>query len=109
MTIRLNDPAPERKTLALTARDLEDLDRLRSPGPERTALAELSGSALRGEVSEPVLLHAVFTAGLRAVREMTEARAYAEAVFQRQAALAAGGPEQGALPTPDRDPDRGAT
>ena len=84
MTIRLNDPAPERKTLALTARDLEDLDQLRSPGPERTALAELSGSALRGEVSEAVLLHAVFTAGLRAVREMTEARAYAEAVFERR-------------------------
>ena len=101
MTIRLNDPAPERKTLALTARDLEDLDRLRSPGPERTALADLSGSALHGEVNESVLLHAVFTAGLRAVQEMTEARAYAKAVFERQAAHPADRPEQGSLPSPD--------
>ena len=85
MAMRLNEPARERKALPLTARDLEDLDRLRSPGPERTALASLSGSPLEGEVTESVLLHAIFTAGLRVVQEMAEASAYAQAATERRA------------------------
>jgi hypothetical protein len=35
------------------------------------------------------------------VQEMTEARAYAKAVFERQAAHPADRPEQGSLPSPD--------
>jgi hypothetical protein len=84
VAMRLNEPAQERKALPLTARDLEDLDRLRSPGPERTALADLSGSQLEGEVTESVLLHAIFAAGLRVVQEMAEASAYAEAASERR-------------------------
>lgn len=86
MAMRLNEPAQERKALPLTTRDLEDLDRLRSPGPERAALADLSGSQLEGEVTESVLLHAIFAAGIRVVQEMAEARAYAEAASERRAA-----------------------
>jgi hypothetical protein len=77
--------APERNPLLLTPRELEDLDRLRSPGPERSALAELSGTQLDGDVAEPVLLHAVIAAGLRVVREAAEARAYAQAALERSA------------------------
>lgn len=83
MARRLNEAAQDRKPLPLTSRDLEDLDRLRSPGPERAALADLSGALLEGEVTESVLLHAVFAAGLRVVQEMAEARAYAEAAPER--------------------------
>ena len=85
MAMRLNEPARERKALPLTTRDLEDLDRLRSPGPERAALADLSGSQLEGEVTESVLLHAIFAAGLRVVQEAAEASAYAEAASERRA------------------------
>ncbi len=85
MAKRLNETAEARKPLPLTYRDLEGLDRLRSPGPERTALAVLSGTALEGQVTESSLLHAVFTAGLRAVQEAAEARAYAAAAIERRA------------------------
>lgn len=85
MAKRLQEPAQDRKPLPLTSRDLEDLDRLRSPGPERTALADLGGTPPEGEVTESVLLHAVFVVGLRAVREAAEAQAYAEAAQDRTA------------------------
>jgi len=85
MARRLQEPAQDRKPLPLTSRDLEDLERLRSPGPERTALADLSGTPAEGEVTESVLLHTVFAIGLRAVREAAEAQAYAEAARDRGA------------------------
>jgi hypothetical protein len=78
-------PAPERDPFVLTRTELEDLARLRSPGPERSALAELSGAQLEGDVAEPALLHAVFAAGLRVVREAAEGRAYAQAALERSA------------------------
>jgi hypothetical protein len=84
MARRLNESAQERKPLPLTSRDLEDLERLRAPGPERVALADLSGAVLEDQVTESVLLHAVFAAGLRVVHEMAEARAYAEAAADRR-------------------------
>jgi len=86
MARRLHEAAEVRKPLPLTNRDLEDLDRLRAPGPERIALADLSGAQLEGQVTESVLLHAVFAAGMRAVREAAEARAYGEAAVERRAA-----------------------
>ena len=85
MARRLNEAAQDRKPLPLTIRDLEALDRLRQPGPERAALADLSGTLLEGQVTESVLLHAVFAAGLRIVREEAEARAYADAAEERRA------------------------
>jgi hypothetical protein len=86
MARRMDEAAQDRKPLPLTRRDLEDLDRLREPGPERTALAALSGTLLEGKVTESVLLHAVFAAGLRIVREEAEAGAYADAADERRTA-----------------------
>jgi hypothetical protein len=83
--VRRSKPAQERLPLTFTSLELADLDRLRSPGPERSALADFSGVELDGEVTDSVLLHAVFAAGLRVVREMTEARAYAEAALEKGA------------------------
>jgi hypothetical protein len=77
--MRLNQPTERRTPLPLTARDLEDLQKLRQPSPEREALRSLADSPLADDVSESLLVHAVFVAGLRAIREAAEERAYAEA------------------------------
>jgi hypothetical protein len=82
MATRLNQPTERRTPLALTARDLADLERLREPGPERKALADLAESLPQGEVSESLLVHAVFVAGLRAVREAAEELGYAQLAAQ---------------------------
>ena len=76
---RLNQPTERRTPLPLTARDLADLERLKQPGPAREALGSLAETSLAGEVSEALLVHAVFIAGLRAVREAAEERAYMDA------------------------------
>ena len=76
MTARLNEPTERRTPLPLTARDLADLGKLREPGPERAALSALANSLPEGDVSEALLVHAVFVAGLRAVREAAEAASY---------------------------------
>jgi len=81
---RLNEPAKARKSLPLTERDLADLERLRGRTPERDALADLSGVAVEG-VTEAALLHMIFAAGLRAIREKAEERAYASAAADRLA------------------------
>lgn len=82
-TTRLNQPTARRTPLPLTERDLEDLQKLREPSPEREALNRLADTPLADEVSESLLVHAVFLAGLRAIREAAEERAYAEAASDR--------------------------
>jgi len=84
MATRLNEPAKARKSLPLTERDLADLRRLRGQTPERDALADLCGVAVES-VTEAALLHMVFAAGLRAIREKAEERAYASAAADRLA------------------------
>lgn len=84
MAARLSEPAKARKSLPLTDRDLADLERLRSRTPERDALAELCGLQVES-VTEAALLHMVFSAGLRAIRERAEERAYASAAADRLA------------------------
>lgn len=84
MATRLNEPAKARKSLPLTERDLADLERLRGQTPERDALAELSGVVVES-VTEAALLHMIFAAGLRAIRERAEERAYASAAADRLA------------------------
>ncbi len=86
MARRRNEATQQREPLPLASGDAEELRRLRVPGPERAALEDLSGTQLDGEVTESALLHAVLAVGLRAVREAAEARAYAEAAFERRAA-----------------------
>jgi hypothetical protein len=82
MATRLNEPAKARKSLPLTERDLADLKRLRGQTPERDALADLSGVAVES-VTEAALLHLIFAAGLRAIREKAEEHAYASAAADR--------------------------
>jgi hypothetical protein len=92
MAMRLNEPARARKSLPLTERDLADLERLRGRTPEREALAELAGVEFVDSVAEAALLHMIFVAGLRAIREKAEERAYASAAADR---LASGETEEG--------------
>jgi hypothetical protein len=84
MATRLNEPAKARKSLPLTERDLADLQRLRGQTPERDALADLSGVEVES-VTEAALLHLIFAAGLRAIREKAEEHAYASAAADRLA------------------------
>jgi hypothetical protein len=84
MATRLSEPAKARKSLPLTERDLADLERLRGQTPERDALVELSGVAVES-VTEAALLHMIFAAGLRAIRERAEEHAYASAAADRLA------------------------
>jgi hypothetical protein len=84
MATRLNEPAKARKSLPLTERDLADLERLRGQTPERDALSDLSGVAVES-LTEAALLHMIFAAGLRAIREKAEERAYVSAAADRLA------------------------
>lgn len=84
MATRLSEPAKARKSLPLTERDLADLERLREQTPERDALAELAGIEVES-LAEAALLRVVFAAGLRAIRERAEERAYVVAAADRLA------------------------
>jgi hypothetical protein len=78
MAARLNQRTVRRSPLPLTERDLTDLASFRGPGPAREALARLAAADLpEGDITESALLHAVFEAGLRAVRETAEELSYA--------------------------------
>jgi uncharacterized protein YnzC (UPF0291/DUF896 family) len=81
---RFNEPARARKSLPLTERDLADLERLRQETPERAALSQLSGVDVI-DVTESALLHMIFVAGLHAISEKAEERAYAMAAADRRA------------------------
>lgn len=85
MSSRLHQGTERRTPLPLTARDIEDLAKLRMPSPERDALNDLADVSLADEVSEALLIHAVFTAGLRAIKEAAEARGYAQLAAQEEA------------------------
>jgi hypothetical protein len=81
---RLTEPAKVRKSLPLTERDLADIARLREDTPEREALSEMAGIVVES-VAEAALLRMIFEAGLRAIREKAEERAYASAAEDRLA------------------------
>lgn len=82
---RLAEPAKVRKSLPLTERDLADIARLRERTPEREALSEMAGVVVAESVAEAALLRMIFEAGLRAIREKAEERAYASAAEDRLA------------------------
>ena len=90
MASRMNQRPVRRSPLPLTERDIADLERLRTPGPTREALARvLPGELPEGDVTESALLHAVFKAGLRAIRETAEELSYAADAAGETAAEAA--------------------
>ena len=82
---RLAEAAKVRKSLPLTEKDLADIARLREETPEREALSEMAGVPIVGSVTEAALLRMIFEAGLRAIREKAEERAYASAAEDRLA------------------------
>jgi len=82
---RLMEPAKTRKSLPLTDQDLADIARLREETPEREALSELVGVVIVESVAEAALLRMIFEAGLLAIREKAEERAYASAAEDRLA------------------------
>lgn len=78
MTARMSDRAVRRSPLPLTARDVEDLAKLRGERPAWKALWRLVRTDTPDDdVSEAALLHAVFVVGLRAVQEAAEEASYA--------------------------------
>jgi hypothetical protein len=85
MVSRLAEPAKIRKSLPLTEKDLADIARLRQETPEREALSEMVGIVVVESVAEAALLRMIFEAGLRAIREKAEERAYASAAEDRLA------------------------
>ena len=82
---RFTEPAKTRKSLPLTEQDLADIARLREETPEREALSEMVGIVVVESVAEAALLRMIFEAGLRAIREKAEERAYASAAEDRLA------------------------
>jgi len=80
---RIAEPARIRKSLPLTEKDLADIARLREETPEREALSEMAGVLIVDSVAEAALLRMIFEAGLRAIREKAEERAYASAAEDR--------------------------
>lgn len=85
MVARVAEQAKIRKSLPLTEKDLADIARLREDTPEREALSEMAGVVVAESVAEAALLRMIFEAGLRAIREKAEERAYASAAEDRLA------------------------
>lgn len=84
MASRMTEPVIRRPSLPLTAKDELDLDQIRRSPSFQRALSEVAGSLPAG-ASESVLLHAVFTAGLEAVRRAAAEAGYAELAEQYRA------------------------
>jgi hypothetical protein len=84
MTVtRFRATVVRRPSLPLTQRDERDLELLRTSALHRESLARLSGEAVaEAEVSESALLHAVFEAGLSAVRAASEEAGYAQLAIE---------------------------
>jgi len=75
-----------RPSLPLTAQDESDLDLIRSSPNHRRALEQLGGdlAGVTESLSEGALLHAVFEAGLEAVRLAAAEVGYAELAQQQR-------------------------
>lgn len=72
-----------RKSLPLSTRDLSALSALRRSPVHRAVLADLAGTPLSETSSEAAVLHAIWEAGVQAVRERVEEAGYAEMAADR--------------------------
>jgi hypothetical protein len=78
MTTRVRARVVRRPSLPLTEQDDRDLLLIRESPTYKRALEKLSGEALgEARTSEAALLHAVFEAGVTAIRQTAEAEGYA--------------------------------
>lgn len=79
MAARMRTSVVRRPSLPLTPRDEEGLASVRTSVSYQQALERLTGEPIEGlSVSEAALLHAIFEAGLLAVRAEAEEQGYAE-------------------------------
>ncbi len=80
---RMRAAAVRRPSLPLTEDDERDLASLRTSPLQRAVLERLSGEPVAAaEMSESALLHAVFEAGLGAVRAASEEAGYAQLALE---------------------------
>ncbi len=86
MTTQELEAIPTRKSLPLTVRDMRDLERMQNSDRYRNALMHLSRENLPADASDARILHAVFTAGLTAVRQQVEEDGYAALAAQQDTA-----------------------
>jgi hypothetical protein len=78
MNARMSERTVKRPPLPLTERDLAELNKLRGEPLSWNALWSLARQETpTGEVTESVVIHAIFTVGLRAIHEAAEAASYA--------------------------------
>lgn len=80
MATKMSQPVVRRPNLPLTAQDQADLEAIRDSPVFRRALEDLAPSAPSrdDDIGESVLLHAVFEAGLLAIRRSAQEEGYAE-------------------------------
>lgn len=86
MATRMKTPPVRRPSLPLTERDERDLTQLRQSADLGQLLARLSGQPVGNhDVSESVLLHAVFSVGLAAIRKAIEEQGYTRIAAEQAA------------------------
>lgn len=85
MASRMRETVVRRPNLPLTARDENDLQQLRASVGFRRALQRVAPGQpdAEADLGEAVLLHAVFQAGLAAIRQAAEEDGYRQLAAQR--------------------------
>lgn len=79
MTTRIKSPVQRRTSLPLTEANESDLSLLLESSSYQAALEKLSGTKIVGqEISSSALLHAIFEAGMAAVKRTAELEGYAQ-------------------------------
>ena len=79
MATRITSPVQRRTSLPLTKRNENDISVLLESSTYQRALEQLSGVKIIGrEVSTSALLHAIFEAGLSAVKSSAELEGYSQ-------------------------------
>lgn len=77
-----------RKSLPLTAADLQDLAFIRQTAEQRQVLSEMSGTEVTEGTSEASYLRAVLEVGIQTLREHAEDRGYAAVAADQATTLA---------------------
>ena len=79
MTTRITSPVQRRTSLPLTERNESDISTLLESSAYQRALEQLSGTKIIDqEISTSALLHAVFEAGMSAVKASAEMEGYSQ-------------------------------